>query len=1397
MSKKAIQHGKPIELPKEYDTLAGMMMATVENYPLKGITYVDASGKEDFESYPALVENARKYLKVLYRKGLKSGDIVILEIDNSKDFYRTFWACIFGGIIAAPVSQPTSWEPQSTGLLKFTKIWEVLNKPVVVVEEQLRARYQTLQEVSPYEQLRFISLNELSANPDEMEDIHWTQSEDIVFLQFSSGSTGIPKGVQLTNKNIITNTVSCKNGLGTQADEVAFTWLPHTHDMGLFGQHLTPVMSGSDIMVFSPYTFIRSPYIFLKKITEHRGKWFCCTNFGYDWMVQKVPDSKLSTLDLSSLRLTLNGAEPISATVIRNFTEKFSKCGFKPNMMFPAYGMAEATVGVSMPQIGGLPRFERIYRSKLTNENLAVPVKDADDEDCVEFVHEGYAADGISIRIADEQGNTLDENMIGEIQIKGDSVTSGYYNLEHVTKDLFIDGWLHTGDLGFMVDNGLIVSGRIKDIIFVRGQNFFAHDLEEVIYGLGTIPRGNIMLVGHFNSRTQQEELLVFVKHKSDVEKFLPIRQSIIDRLQESLGIETTHVIPIKLIPKTTSGKLQRFQLRKGFENGDFNDVINEIQMTLADSGHNERPINLPQNELEIFLHNTWSEILSIPTHRISIDDTFLSLGGNSIRAYQLLDLIGKHFDKEIGSEVLVFCKTIREIADYLQAMPSKNEESSKGWKTDNQLDIHKAVAITGLAVRLPNAKNQEEFWDNLASKKDSVSKISFKRRAQAGKPEWDDWLGELEEADKFDNEFFEISAEEAMFMDPQQRLLLEVSYEALEDAGVIAGSEDEKRNIGVYVGISPSTYYQLVVDHIEKNGLDHIHPNAMVGNMSNIGAALISHLYNFTGPALAIDTACSSFLVALHHAVSAIRQNQISGAVVGGANVVSTSIVHSLSRKAGICSSTNHTRVFDKNADGSVLGEGAVVVYLEPLIQAVKTNKNIYGVIRGTAINNDGYSLGIMAPNPKGQYQVLADAYADANLSPNEISYIEAHGSGTTIGDPIEISALTKLFSKPEPGDQPHIGIGSVKTNIGHLFPASSGASLAKVLLSMKNQKLAPSLHMEDVNPALQLEKTPLYVVKDLKDWSPKDEQTRKAGISSFGLGGTNAHIVLEEWNKSVVVPKEQRLNLLTLSAKTEKALESIISRTEILLKDSPDMDFNHLCFTRNRYRKHYSYRAACLISTAQDTNTLTHIGKGQFLKKRSAKVAVILGDLKSSYGGDNSVFKREADAAYQKYALEVSSTKMHAVMNDNQNTDEWIYLAYWHSFISKLQQTGVNITEMSGIGSGQVLADLLNGKSGEKNKSAKSNTADIVLGLGITEEDLLSILPDELKRKVKTVCLQPEGDTSFELNMLSVIGELYAAGADFDWEYIHPDGSGTMIHLPTYPFEQKAYWINETRGE
>ncbi|MCL2841163.1 MAG: AMP-binding protein [Defluviitaleaceae bacterium] len=1387
MNVKAIQYGAPLVISDKFKCVADFLLCAADEHPYKGINYFNESGHTTFLSYINLVEKSRKCLNALNIKGIKRGDIIIVDIVDPINFFITFWACVLGGIIVAPISHPTSTELTSPGMAKLFKVWKTLNKPTIIIEEHRRKTYKNIIEDEIYCDLKLLSFNEL--NSSEMADVVRTDINDLLVIQFSSGSTGTPKGVMLTNKNILTGVISISRCLESEEDDTVCTWLPHTHDMGLFGQLLTPVAAGNNIYVCLPMTFIRAPQLFLQNVARHKVKWFFCTNFGFEWMNKNISDEKLSSLDLTSLKYIMNGAEPISVSVTNQFIEKFGRAGFKPEMMRPGYGLAEATLGVSISIVGDSPIIDRVLRKQFVNEGIAVVSHFQDKQDVLLLVHVGIPFDGISVRIADDKGYLLNEEMVGEVQIKGDSVTSGYYRNDEANANLFVDGWLRTGDLGFMRNGSLVICGRKKDIIIVNGQNYYSHDLEEALYELGIFQRGNIAIVGLYNPVSQQEEVILFFKGKFDNKKYPKMYGHVISKMYDLFGIKITYIIPVSKIPKTTSGKLQRFELRSCYENGDYNEFIGNFL-------NQQRSLNIlyesPENQLETLLCKIWSDVLDIPEKNISMSSSFVTLGGNSVKAYKVHGEIERHLQEEIDTELLIKCHTIREMRIYLEARSAVSDanHTTPSVKCNN-------VAVTGIGIRLPDASTPDEFWYNLTNGKDSIDKVSSVRKHLSNNYLWDDWIGELENINMFDNDFFEMNVEDAKFTDPQQKLGLEVSYEALEEAGMTPFL-GEKLNIAVFSAISANSYLQLVHKYIQNNGLDQIRSNTMIGNLNNMVSSILSYTFNFTSEAVNIDTACSSFLVAFNYAVEAIKNGKCDGALVVGANILTNSSVHDLSKRAGIVASTRFSKVFDKDADGTILGEGVIALFLEPLDKAERERKNIYATSKGGAVNNNGRTFAVMAPDPAGQHQVLVDAYKNSETDPGEISYIEAHGTGTTIGDPIEIRALTKLFAGHHNNEKNKIGIGSVKTNIGHLLSTAGGAGLVKLLLCLKNKKLVPSLHLNTINPALELEKTPFYVVKENIEWDIDEQEIRKAGISSFGLGGTNAHTILEEFKSSKlhVSSDFQVLPLLTISAKTESACENNILSIEELIKKDNGLNVADICYTCNRFRMHYQYRAAFVINEMNKDKNIMLIDKKYKRLRSNCRVGLFIEDIDFS-----SIRWNETSCTVLKNHVDKVTALAHELGIEETMVESHRLKSIIALFaMSKVLLETVTFEFVSGVGSGHLLASLLNSKVNDADtlKALINYNMQDIKHCELGDVDIAVILtlknPNDSKPRenLTPISIPASLDSAnLENTLLNILGKLYVNGIDPNWDILHPNGTGALIRLPSYAFEHKSIWL------
>ncbi len=502
---------------------------------------------------------------------------------------------------------------------------------------------------------------------------------------------------------------------------------------------------------------------------------------------------------------------------------------------------------------------------------------------------------------------------------------------------------------------------------------------------------------------------------------------------------------------------------------------------------------------------------------------------------------------------------------------------------TVNTMDVE-PIAIIGIGCRFPGAISPEDFWHLICNKVDAIAPIPSLRQnlhscfipdSTSPQPQLMQG-GFLEQIDQFDPQFFGIAPQEAVSIDPQQRLLLEVTWEAIEDAGLVPQKLSGSAT-GVFVGIAGSDYYEMMATDRTTNGY------AANGNLSSVAANRISYLLNFTGPSLSINTACSSSLVAVHLACQSLYRFESSLAIAAGTNIMLFPEVTTSLTNAGMISATGRCRAFDAQADGLVRSEGVGVVVLKLLSQALADSDPIYAVIRGSAVNQDGRSNGLAAPNLQAQEALLRQAYQDAEFSPSSVQYVEAQGTGTLLGDAIELKALATVLGANRPiGDK--CRVGSVKTNIGHLEAASGIAGLIKVALSLKHRQIPPSLHFQQPNPNVALDKLPLQVQQTLEPY--KSDRPLIAGVSAFGFGGTNAHVVMEASPDQVKESSfiDRPLHVLTLSAKTETALRALAQRYHEFLVNHPDVSIADVCFSANTGRTSFNHRLAVTgESTAQ----------------------------------------------------------------------------------------------------------------------------------------------------------------------------------------------------------------------
>jgi phthiocerol/phenolphthiocerol synthesis type-I polyketide synthase C len=524
------------------------------------------------------------------------------------------------------------------------------------------------------------------------------------------------------------------------------------------------------------------------------------------------------------------------------------------------------------------------------------------------------------------------------------------------------------------------------------------------------------------------------------------------------------------------------------------------------------------------------------------------------------------------------------------------SEQSPAARQQSSASGAPEPIAIIGMACRFPGADGLTAFWQLLIEGQDAIREVPDGR--------WDQpqlertlpgrnnelrtrWGGFLDNVDQFDAHFFGIAPREAVHIDPQQRVLLEVAWEALADAGLpafqLAGSPT-----GVFVGISGSEYGQA-----QLTDLNQINSYMGTGGALSIAANRLSYIFDWRGPSMAIDTACSSSLVAVHLACQSLRQGEVTLALAAGTNLILSPAVTVNFSEAGAMAADGRCKPFDARADGYVRSEGVGVVVLKPLSQAVADGDRVYAVILGSAVNQDGRTNGLMAPNPRAQEEVLQAAYRQAGVSPGEVSYIESHGTGTLLGDPIEAKALGVVLQQGRPAGS-RCRLGSVKSNIGHLEAAAGIAGLIKVALALHQRQLPPSLHFQTPNPHIPFDDLPLQLQQRLEAW-PQPGEKALAGVSSFGFGGSNAHAVLAAPDVTVGAGLVPALSLgqpqqgppqglpLLLSARTPEARRDTAVRWHNWLTTQDDLPaWADICRTAGRRRDHLEYRLALVAGSA-----------------------------------------------------------------------------------------------------------------------------------------------------------------------------------------------------------------------
>lgn len=642
------------------------------------------------------------------------------------------------------------------------------------------------------------------------------------------------------------------------------------------------------------------------------------------------------------------------------------------------------------------------------------------------------------------------------------------------------------------------------------------------------------------------------------------------------------------------------------------------------------RPIKRSAEEIERWLAEELSAKLKILPSDFDVRQPFTSYGLDSVQMVSLIGDLEEFLGRSLQPTLAWDYPTTEALAKYLATDSDGAVEEVEFERTLES----EPIAVIGMGCRFPGAKNLDEYWSLIAEGREGVREIPADR--------WDveqfydpnvDAPGKivtrrggfLDDIDQFDPRAFGITPREASRMDPQQRLLLECSWEALEHAG-IAPERAAGSKTGVFVGIGGTDYMQLYRSF--DNYLQHIDAYCGTGNALSIAANRLSYIFDFHGPSLSIDTACSSALVALHYAVQSLRSRDCDMALMGGVNVILSPETTVAFSKARMLSPDGRCKPFDASANGYVRGEGCGVVVLKRLSDAINDGDNILGVIRATACNQDGKTSGMTAPNGPSQMECVRKALAQARVKPDQVTYVEAHGTGTPLGDPIEVSALNGVLGN-RADDAPPCHMASVKGNIGHLETASGAASLIKVVLMLQHGQIPPQRNFKELNPNIQANGLNLKIPTELTPWEIGD-RPRIAGISGFGFGGTNAHAIVEGWPQRAADGKptfERPQQLAVLSANSAEALKTLAGMQSEHLSRHPELPIADVCHTLTLGRSHLGERLAVVAdSTAKlaeqlkqfaDTGKLAGASLGTARRGVRPKIGYLFTGQGSQYAG------------------------------------------------------------------------------------------------------------------------------------------------------------------------------------
>ncbi|SEE98568.1 Acyl transferase domain-containing protein [Streptomyces sp. 3213] len=1130
-------------------------------------------------TYRELERRTARLAGHLVRLGVSRGDRVAIHLGNRVELVEAWLGVLRAGAIGVLLNSAASDEELAYFLDDSGAVAIVTEAPVA--------------QPAAVRQVIVVGRDELADGSHDFEELAGTDSgtaarddlglDEPAWIHYTSGTTGQSKGVVSTQRSALWSVEKAYvPAYGLEQQDLLLWPLPMFHALGHSVCLLGVVSVGATARVLGPGANVAEalaaePFTVLGGVPAT-----------YRLLLESLRETARPVP--ASLRVCVSGGAPCSPEL-----------------------RAEAERVLDAPLLDG-------YGSTETCGKIALERLDSPRDD----LSRGFPLLVLDVRITDPStGAEADEGDEGEIWVRGPGLMAGYHNRPDATAEAFTDGWYRTGDLGRRDANGhLHVTGRVKELIIRGGVNINPPEVERVLLARPDIVDAAVVGRRHDVLGEVPVAFVVPGPDGVDTERALAACR---ERLS---GFKVPdEIYPTESLPRTASGKIARAVLVE-----ELPDRL-AAERTAASAALRERLAAASDAVLDLVLDVT-ARTLDVPVLELDPEIPFSAQGLTSLGAVLLRDRLGTATGLALPATLVFDHPTPTAVADLVR--DALHGESHPGPARTSASEPGEPIAVVSMACRYPGGvESPEDLWRLVADGTDATSDFPTDRGwnvADLYDPD-PDRLGRsvtrrggfLHDAADFDAAFFAMSPREALATDPQQRLLLETSWELLERAG-LDPADLRDSDTGVFVGVMHATYASRL-----HHGGHELEAHLALGSAGSVASGRIAYTLGLRGPAVTVDTACSSSLVAMHSAVRSLRDGECSLALAGGVTVMSSpGPFIAFSRLRGLAPD-GRCKPFSAAADGTAWGEGVGLVLLERLSDARRNGHPVLAVLRGSAVNSDGASNGLTAPNGPAQQRVIHAALADAGLSPGDIDTVEAHGTGTALGDPIEAHALLATYGQDRRPQRP-LWLGSLKSNLGHTQAAAGVGGVIKTVLAMHHDRLPRTLHADEPSPHVDWSSGTVRLLTQDEEWRPEPGRPRRAAVSAFGIGGTNAHVILEEAEAADAPPSppDAVTPPLLLSAATPSALRAQAARTAAFLREHPELPLLDVAFTQATSRSGLPHRAAVTASDRAATLTALDALTESAPPRTAARLALLF----SGQGAQRTGMARELYDSFPAFA-------------------------------------------------------------------------------------------------------------------------------------------------------------------